>query len=218
MTARSEALSTRREALRDDLFGPPQDPIGDDSTRVMDDEPRAPGSLQGDDDEDGGLLELEHVIGFTGAHLSTLVALPRLSNAFVKSMGSVVVVGDVGDPHSQEFLRGHDMDISALAVSGSGALLASGQLGSAHRKGHHAPVIVWDGNTKRQAFVLHGHTLRVRSLCFSPDEARVRRRPTRARDARARRAPLTRPLVARLALSRALPNRSASCARRATTR
>ena len=37
-------------------------------------------------------------------------------------------------------------------------------------------------------------------------------------DARARRAPLTRPLVARLALSRALPNRSASCARRATTR
>ena len=137
MTARSEALSTRREALRDDLFGPPQDPIGDDSTRVMDDEPRAPGSLQGDDDEDGGLLELEHVIGFTGAHLSTLVALPRLSNAFVKSMGSVVVVGDVGDPHSQEFLRGHDMDISALAVSGSGALLASVQLGSAHRKGHH---------------------------------------------------------------------------------
>ena len=95
MTARSEALSTRREALRDDLFGPPQDPIGDDSTRVMDDEPRAPGSLQGDDDEDGGLLELEHVIGFTGAHLSTLIALPRLSNAFVKSMGSVVVVGDV---------------------------------------------------------------------------------------------------------------------------
>lgn len=36
----------------------------------------------------------------------------------------------------QEFLRGHDMEISALALSASGNMLASGQLGTVHRKGY----------------------------------------------------------------------------------
>ena len=183
MSSRGQ-MSTRRETARDELFGAASDPLGPATATGRGGGPTLPAGMDGadagggppmrrgggEDDEDGGLLELEHVIGYTGAHLATLVALPRLTSAFAKSMGSVVVIGDVGDPHAQEFLRGHDMELSALAVSASGALIASGQLGSSHRKGHHAPVIVWDGNTKRQAFVLHGHTLRVRSLAFSPDE------------------------------------------------
>ena len=62
----------------------------------------------------------------------------------MKSVGSAVVVGDLNDPHSQEFLRGHDMEVTALAISKTGAMVASGQTGTTHRKGFGAPVIVWE--------------------------------------------------------------------------
>ena len=44
----------------------------------------------------------------------------------------------------QEFLRGHDADISALDISLNGKLLASGQAGAPGRKGAVAMVFVWD--------------------------------------------------------------------------
>ena len=62
--------------------------------------------------EESEVLELEHMIGFTGKNLGTIIAHPRLSEVFVKSVGSAVVVGDLNDPHNQEFLRGHDMEVS----------------------------------------------------------------------------------------------------------
>ena len=110
------------------------------------------------------------MMGYTGRRLGTLLAHPRLSEVFIKSVGSAVVVGDLNDPHQQEFLRGHDMEITAMAISASGSKLASGQLGTVHHKGYGAPVIVWDLNTKRPLFTLHGHKERVDLLRFSPDE------------------------------------------------
>ena len=71
---------------------------------------------------EGSVLELEHMIGFTGNNLDTILAHPRLSEVYVKSVGSAVVVGDLNDPHSQEFLRGHDMEVTALAISKTGAM------------------------------------------------------------------------------------------------
>jgi WD40 repeat protein len=110
------------------------------------------------EDDDGNLpLELEHMLGFTGVRVGTLIAHPRLPEVYVKSMGSAIVVADLNDPHQQEFLRGHDMEISAMAISPSGSMLASGQIGTVHQKGHGAPVIVWDMNTKRPLFTLQGH-------------------------------------------------------------
>jgi len=85
-------------------------------------------------------------------------------------MGSVVAICSVDDPHDQSFLRAHDMEISALALSPSGHLIASGQVGTTHQPGWHAPVIVWDYESRKDVYVLTGHTKRVRILEFSPDE------------------------------------------------
>jgi hypothetical protein len=46
----------------------------------------------------------------------------------VYAAGGCVVVADLGDPHNQVFLRGHDDLISALALSASGRYIASGQV------------------------------------------------------------------------------------------
>jgi WD40 repeat protein len=41
-----------------------------------------------------------------------------------------LVIEDLHDKHKQEFLKGHDMEISSIAVSSSGKILATGQLGT----------------------------------------------------------------------------------------
>lgn len=80
--------------------------------------------------EVGDLLELEHVIGYTGRAQNTLHCHPARDGEFVCSLGANVVIGHVDDPHRQEFLRAHDEEVSAVVVSPSGALVASGQRGS----------------------------------------------------------------------------------------
>ena len=42
-----------------------------------------------------GPLELEHVIGYTGAFGRTFLAMPGRREAYVKAMGSIVVIGDL---------------------------------------------------------------------------------------------------------------------------
>ena len=73
-----------------------------------------------DDGAEGEVLELEHMIGFTGKNLDTIIAHPRLSEVYVKSVGSAVVVGDLNDPHNQEFLRGHNMEVRHGAPAPAG--------------------------------------------------------------------------------------------------
>ena len=75
-------------------------------------------------------LELEHVIGYTGHFGCTLHCHPEETMRFVYSLGAHVVVADATDPHRQEFLRAHDNEVSALDLSTSGQLIASGQRGS----------------------------------------------------------------------------------------
>jgi len=116
------------------------------------------------------MLELEHMIGYTGNYWETLIAHPTNPSIYYKAMGSVVAVCNITDPHSQHFLRAHDMEVSAMSVSPTGALVATGQVGTTHATGYGAPVIVWDGETYRDLFVLQGHTKQVRLLEFSPDE------------------------------------------------
>ena len=127
-----------------------------------------------DEGKDGGdvfdgPLELEHVIGFTGASPRTFLALPGARERFVKAMGSIAVLGDLDDPHAQKLLRAHDEPISALATSVDGSLLASGQVGSTHIPGFAAPVVVWDRVSERALFKLRGITQRVNILEFSDD-------------------------------------------------
>jgi WD40 repeat protein len=118
------------------------------------------------------MVELEHMIGYTGSYWETVVAHPTVHSLYYKAMGSCVCVCNIGDSHDQKFLRGHDMEISCMAITGSGSLLASGQVGTTNATGYSAPVVVWDLNadTPRDVFVLQGLTVGVRLLEFSPDE------------------------------------------------
>ena len=64
-------------------------------------------------------MELEHVIGFTGK--AKYIALPP-DNKNTIVYGTVVVIQNLKDAHQQDFLRGHDNDVSAIAISKDGGL------------------------------------------------------------------------------------------------
>jgi WD40 repeat protein len=119
---------------------------------------------------DSDPLQLEHMLGYAGDFRKTVLALPGSDQLYVKSMGSLVAIENMSDPHSQRFLRGHDMPISALAISESGRLIASGQVGTTHHKGCAAPVFLWHTETGSRITVLRGLTEFVSIVAFSPDE------------------------------------------------
>jgi hypothetical protein len=48
----------------------------------------------------------------------------------IYNIGGLLVIENINDKHQQQFLRGHDMEISAITVSNSGQLIATGQLGT----------------------------------------------------------------------------------------
>ncbi|CAE8668373.1 unnamed protein product, partial [Polarella glacialis] len=79
--------------------------------------------------------ELEHFIGYGGKHLNTVKYHPIQAETLIYAAASAIIIEDVNDPHKQEFLRGHDAEVSALDVSLNGKLVASGQLGSQSKKG-----------------------------------------------------------------------------------
>lgn len=76
------------------------------------------------------MIEMEHSIGYNGKYSNTVHFHPTDKDTLIYSIGGLVVIEDLHDKHKQEFLRGHDMEISAIAVSNSGKLLATGQLGT----------------------------------------------------------------------------------------
>ena len=114
-------------------------------------------------------LELEHAIGFTGRHARTLMVHPQVPNATVFAIGCTIVLGKLDDPHDQEFLRGHDEEISVMAIAKSGQMLATGQVGSTHLKEPFAPVIVWDYTRREEIYFLKGLVGQVVCCSFSPD-------------------------------------------------
>lgn len=71
-------------------------------------------------------------------------------------IGGLLVLEDINDKHNQEFLRGHDMEISCIAVSASGKMFATGQKGTIFQKVPESPVILWNGETNKPAAVLKG--------------------------------------------------------------
>ena len=76
------------------------------------------------------MIEMEHSIGYNGKYSNTVHFHPTDKDTLIYSIGGLLVIEDLHDKHKQEFLRGHDMEISAIAVSNSGKLLATGQLGT----------------------------------------------------------------------------------------
>ncbi|CAJ1402866.1 unnamed protein product [Effrenium voratum] len=115
------------------------------------------------------VAELEHFIGYGGKHLGTVRYHPLQGETLVYAAASAIIIENVNDPHKQEFLRGHDAEVSALDVSLNGKLLASGQLGSPYKKGAVAPVVVWDFDNRSRYIDFHGLAHSVLCVRFSPD-------------------------------------------------
>ena len=78
-------------------------------------------------------LELEHMIDVHRAARGVGAVPPDRARDGRCFIGRLVVISNVLDPHQQEFLRGHEEEITALTISPSGNYLASGQDGARAR-------------------------------------------------------------------------------------
>ena len=94
-------------------------------------------------------MELEHAIGYLSLP-GGLYCHPNGTD-LIHAAGGTVIVADLHDPHRQQILRGHDANVTCLAVSGSGRLIASGQAGE------NADVLVWDTASRQILYRLSEH-------------------------------------------------------------
>lgn len=115
------------------------------------------------------LLELEHVFGYSGKYQGTVQYHPTEESMILYTIGSLVVIEDINNKHSQWFLKGHDNDVTALAISGNGLLVASGQLGSQFHKHHEAPIILWNFRTRAPITQFGGLLIKIVKVEFSRD-------------------------------------------------
>ena len=105
----------------------------------------------------------EHAIGLNIQTKKGLLYHPNSQN-YIYSIGGNIIIGDLTNPNSQEFLRKHDDLITCLQLSPTGNFLASGQLGN------NSNVHVWDFNTQKVILTLEEHDKFVQGLDFSHDE------------------------------------------------
>ena len=57
-----------------------------------------------------------------------------------------------------------------MAISGSGRLIASGQVGTKNFKGCAAPIFLWNAASYQRLAVLRGLSVKVSMIAFSADE------------------------------------------------
>jgi WD40 repeat protein len=107
-------------------------------------------------------LEFEHFVGINA--IPSGARFHPNGNDYVYAAGGNVIIGDLTDPHKQEFLRAHNDYVTCLAVSKSGNFLASGQ------RGDDSNVYVWDVERKAILYTLEDHDVLVQALAFSHDE------------------------------------------------
>ena len=129
------------------------------------------GQSMGDGSEEGEKqrqLQLEAVIGMEGRVKSGLV-VNTARGELVYPLGATVVIRSTEGSSSsgQEFLHGHMDRVSCLALSPSGALLATGQETA---MGFTAEVILWHIPSRSLLHRMSLHKVKVESLSFSPCE------------------------------------------------
>lgn len=108
-------------------------------------------------------LRLEHAMGYNGTVPNSTIIHPNLKN-YIYIAGSVIVVAEMNDASKQLFLRGHDDEVTSIALSHNGDILASGQ------KGNNSDIIVWDFNSGKIMYKLSEHDFRIEILKFSQDD------------------------------------------------
>ena len=84
----------------------------------------------------------------------------------IYSIGCNIVVENLQTRH-QDFLIGHNNNVSCITVSKSGRFIASGQV---TYMGFKADIIIWDFATKKSYARLVLHKVKVQDLAFSPNE------------------------------------------------
>ena len=107
-------------------------------------------------------IEFEHSIGSTV--VTNGLCLHRNGQNYIYSAGWNVSIGDLMNPHSQDFLRGHDGYITCVAMSPSGRYIASGQ------EGDNSNIYVWDFETRRKIYSFEEHDFKIQAIHFSHDE------------------------------------------------
>lgn len=108
-------------------------------------------------------VELDHAIGFSGKVVGSVHLHPNARD-YVLIAGCSIVIGDLSDPHTQNFLTAHDDQITCMAIANGGHLIASGQ------KGDNSDIVLWDFASKRAIFRLSEHDYEVSHLDFSHDD------------------------------------------------
>ena len=158
-SARQELFSARGRAVEEGKLDDVRGEGKDDASPSFDDEL--------------GPLQMQHIMGYAGDYRQTVLASVRDENVYIRSLGSLVCIENLADPHDQRLLRGHDMPVCALCVSPSGRMIASGQVGTRSFKGYAAPIFIWraaqDGHFRRH-LVLRGISYRANLIAISPDE------------------------------------------------
>ena len=69
-------------------------------------------------------LLLDHAMGYNGSTPKSTLLHPNLKN-YIYIAGSVIIIAELNDPDYQRFLRGHDEEVTCVALSNNGQLLAS---------------------------------------------------------------------------------------------
>ena len=107
-------------------------------------------------------LNLMAIIGFSGKVPDGLILHPD-NETLIFPIGSQIVIRNVLS-RQDSFLRGHDNDISTMALSKSGRYLASGQRTFS---GFKADIIIWDLTTLSLIHRFSIHKVVIQSLDFS---------------------------------------------------
>ena len=130
--------------------------------------------------QNNNLLEIEAVVGFKGeaqiwifqglTYLGDVIDGLRLhpdNEHIIFPLGSTIIIRNIVQ-RTQTFLRGHDNDITCIAISHSGRYIASGQK---TYSGFNADIIVWDFHDHKMLYKLSMHKVRIESLCFSSQDS-----------------------------------------------
>lgn len=109
-------------------------------------------------------LELDYAIGFSGNVSSGLQYQKIQKKDIVYASGGSLVSSSLDDLRRQVFYQGHSDEITCVAMSASGYLMATGQAGV------DSDVIVWDFKKKRLTYRFEEHDYGIQSVAFSHDE------------------------------------------------
>eukprot|EP01063_Lacrimia_lanifica_P019901 TRINITY_DN27295_c0_g1_i1.p1 TRINITY_DN27295_c0_g1~~TRINITY_DN27295_c0_g1_i1.p1 ORF type:complete len:642 (+),score=250.55 TRINITY_DN27295_c0_g1_i1:114-2039(+) len=111
-------------------------------------------------------LKLDSVVGFGGNVASGMHIHPD-GQHLVYTLGSCLVIREIGNPRANEFLLGHSDRVNCVAISPSGNFIASGQ--TTHM-GFQADICVFEYHSQKLIFRMTLHKVKVQGLAFSHDE------------------------------------------------